>query len=319
MSQVQLFKAPNQTLVLSNGISETELAALMGEVCDIFFIRKTPYTPGSIQSSISQVNEMVGNNLLPSLHQPSLADNLAVLAKQVPIILSEVLETLLPATSLLLQDTKYTNEELVEELINGFADIIYTAGGYAARLGEQIDLHFGLPGICRINMSPYYQEIMVGVCGEQMSKFIKESDINLAKDLFAAKGIEITITPGTGDWFVIKSAKDQTVNGEHYPEGKWLKGPHFQKYKLPNEYITHFLTDGNLDTRINEIAKYFLSISMVTKLTDTLDKLNEIIVASFGSGWKMNLAKRNKIIISLAELKEFYSNKGGIPDYNPQL
>lgn len=310
MSQVQLFKAPKQTLTLTT-VSETELTMLMREVSDVFFMRRVSHNLDveGVQLSISQVNEMVGNNLLPLKQSPSLADQLAVLAKQVPIILSEIAETIRAATSWLLEDTTHPVEELVEEIINGFADTIYTTGGYAARLGEYIDLRFGLPGICTINLNPCYDDIMNGVCGEQMSKFIKECDIGLAQELFDKKGIEITITPGTDDWFVIKSAKDQMVGGEHYPEGKWLKGPHFQKYKLPAEIITHFINDGNMGIRVKEIARYFLSHRRITILTDTLDKLNEVIVENFGDAWKMNLHKRNRVVQWLNELETFYTGQ----------
>ena len=307
MSEVQLFKAPT-TITGSNKIVYPEHipSIVIDEVIGLFFKSK-PRELSPTQASIAAVNEMIGNNLFPTQRVADPLDTLAVLARQVPIILSEILETL-QASLDWISYTNQTYEKIPGEFINGVADIIYTVGGLAARLGSKPDEGSLLLGLCYTILAPHRQEVMTGVCGEQMSKFISSNDIILVQDIFDRKGIEIVFhDPGNGN-LVIKSAKDQVVDGEHYPKGKWLKGPHFRPYKIRDEVIKSYV-DSGIPTRIRDFVRYFIFSRPhpdlphpIDSLNHWLDLLNELIVYNFGEEWKMNLTKRDRIIEVLEEL-----------------
>lgn len=294
MSNVQLFKAPP----LVNPIDPDTLEAAQDCMDDIvgFFYR--PGDPLSdIFRSVMEVNYAVGNSLFPPAHLTLIVDRLAVVAKQLPIIISEMHEMVSGGIKCLVD----SDDASVEEFINGVADTHYTVLGLAARLGNNNYKTSYFGDILRLALGPHYTEIMNGVCGEQASKFILENEILQAIELFKSKGIDVTIIPDGSGMFVIKSAKDQIVNGEHYPAGKWLKGPKFERYKLPVPVVGLFKSLPNFDKMVVDLILALYADSAKTLLTEKLDRLNGYIVHYFGEEWKMNLTKRDEIFTMIKD------------------
>lgn len=293
----QLFKAPP----LVNPIDPDTLGAAqdcMDGIVDFFYRQGNPLP--DIFRSVMEVNYAVGNSLTPPDHLVPIVDRLAVVAKQLPIIISEMHEMVSGGITCLSEE----NDAAIEEFINGVADTQYTIMGLAARLGDNNHRTSYFGDILRFVLGSYYTEIMEGVCGEQSSKFILENEIPHAIELFAAKGIEISITPDGSGRYVIKSAKDQIVNGEHYPSGKWLKGPKFERYKLPEHIVTAFKNNPNFGQIVSDPILSLYRNTANKLLTWEMDKLNGFIIYYFGEEWKMNLTKRDEMYAMLDPAKE---------------
>lgn len=290
----QLFKAPP----LVNPIDPDTLGAAqdcMDGIVDFFYRQGDPLP--DIFRSVMEVNYAVGNSLTPPDHLVPIVDRLAVVAKQLPIIISEMHEMVSGGIKCLVD----SDDASVEEFINGVADTHYTVLGLAARLGNNNYKTSYFGDILRLALGPHYTEIMNGVCGEQASKFILENEILQAIELFKSKGIDVTIIPDGSGMFVIKSAKDQVVNGEHYPKGKWLKGPNFERYKLPESIINEFKNCEDLYSNIIAILYALRKQDTVEVLLHQVNKLNDYVVHLFGEEWKMNLTKRDEFLAMLAD------------------
>lgn len=312
MNQV-LFSAPTQTLS-SNGIELTayqiaDVEQSMSRIESVFYpIGKMPVRWW--MSSVYATNAAVGNCLAPIRPRTSIADRLAVLAKQLPIIFSEMHEMVTGIKKWSSKDRIHSPEvdaDIVEEYINGVADTIYTILGLAARLDRQYascDCGYNLAIHLFRALGDHERVIMNGICEEQESKLIFESDIPATEALFAAKCVKIDIEPTPNEGvFVIKSAIDQAVDGEHYPKGKWLKGPNFVRYKLPADVIANILDQEHLYQLLGKMFDIVhVLIAGAPILNQVPNTLNAIIESSFGADWKMNLTKRDEMLDMLNEL-----------------
>lgn len=295
-----LFKAPS--LVNPHDIELLpEVQDCIDIIIDLFYHRPntTPTDPTKLDifKSIIEVNSAIGNNLFPPKHLSPTVDSVAVLARQLPIIFSEIHEMV--TGGMKCRDDR--NASNIEEFLNGVADTEYTILGLAARLGDDCHKRSYLGDLIRLTLGRNYRDIMEGVCGEQSSKFITYSDIHYTVDLFKDRGIDVEILPTPSGVFVIKSAKDQVVNGEHYPKGKWLKGPNFERYKLPESIINEFKNCEDLYSNILAILYALRKQGAVEVLLHQVNKLNDYVVRLFGEEWKMNLTKRDEFLAMLAD------------------
>lgn len=300
----ELFKAPP----LVNPVDIELLPDVqdcMDSIIDLFYRRSNPTstdpTKLDIFKSIVEVNSAIGNNLFPPKHLSPIADSVAVLARQLPIIFSEIHEMV--SGGLKCRDDR--NASNIEEFLNGVADTEYTILGLAARLGDDCHKRSYLGDLILLTLGQNYQDIMEGVCGEQSSKFITYSDIHYTVDLFKERGIEVDILPTPSGVFVIKSAKDQVVNGEHYPKGKWLKGPNFERYKLPESIINELKNCEYFYSDILAILHALRKRRTVEVLLHQVNKLNDYVVRLFGEEWKMNLTKRDEMFDMLNVLSSY--------------
>lgn len=307
MSKQVLFSAPTQTLSI-NGVELTadqiaDVEQSMSRIESVFY----PTSKMPVRwwmDSVYETNAAVGNCLAPIRPKTSVADRLAVLAKQLPIIFSEMHEMVTGIKKWSSKDRIRSPEvdaDIVEEYINGVADTIYTILGLTARLDRRYvpcDWGYNFAIVLFKALGSHEHAIMNGVCSEQESKFIPEYDIPEAEALFAARGVKIDIEPTPKEGvFVIKSAIDQAVDGEHYPKGKWLKGPNFVRYKLPNDIISSMLSPESRDGLVDVMDEIIDRLDMVTPtLKRVPNKLNTVIESSFGADWKMNLTKRDEML-----------------------
>lgn len=296
---VVLFKAP--PLVNPNDIELLpEVQDCMDIIVDLLYHRSnttlTDPTKLDIFKSIVEVNSAIGNNLFPPKHLTATVDSVAVLVRQLPIIFSEIHEMVSGGIKCL-EDRNASN---IEEFLNGVADTEYTILGLAARLGDDCHKRSYLGNLIRLTLGQNYQDIMEGVCEEQSSKFIMYCDIHYTVDLFKGRGIDVDILPTSSGVFVIKSAKDQVVNEEHYPKGKWLKGPNFERYKLPESIINEFKNCEDLYCNILAILYALRKQDAIEVLLHQVNKLNDYVARLFGEEWKMTLTKRDEFLAMLA-------------------